>query len=270
MEVSLKVHNKFYPQNLISYYNRILIILKRTACFLTLSDILQLKLLNSFFYLNSSCPEFGFQLKSLQLSVLSATEVTEENFIEVYKKLTGLEIDYYEIFQPQTKICNLIKNSYGKTGFNDWEVIDGGDGWGVEDFFTYRSFKKVFASSYGWCILKTTINIEDFDFHPNINYHLAVGSPVARRWDCASEAILSVEVIGRDGKIESKNIECTPQEGGTDSQCLWGWMGLHMKVGSGAKAITVEFHGKDSRFWAGRYGARFGYCYAFIVSGRVE
>lgn len=266
MELGPVIIQRFYTEDVKKKYFRMILVFKRLADYLTCAEIHNLKTLNSFFHSHMSTPEFVHPLVYRILSILSATKVTEENCTDVYTKLTGQAANLHKVTQNILNYKNLIKNPVGKYQFNHWTVSHGGDGWAVENFLTYPPFKSVYAASYGWGALRATIDLTTLNLNPEINYYFVVGSPVARRWDCESEAKLSIHVLSTNVMIEKKEVYYKPEEGGTSSECIWHWIGLSTKINPEATTIVANFKGKDTRFWAGNYGPRFGYCYAFIVS----
>lgn len=269
MEIQQDMLRKFYTEEEKKKYDRILLVLKRLGDFLTLEEIINLKALNSYFHSHMNSPEFVYPLIYRILSILSATKVTEENCLEVFTRLTGLSANLKEVTQNMVNFKNLITNPYRKFDFKDWEVLHKGDGLAVEDISTYPPFKKIYAASNALGALKTTIDLASLNLNPQKNYYLAVGSPVARRLDCPIEAELSIEynyVLYDRVITEIKKVYYQPEELETSSKCEWHWIGLSLKIDFKATTITVQFRGHNLDYWAGNFGPRFGYYYAFIVS----
>lgn len=201
----------------------------------------------------------------LKLQDFFIDKLTQENLFREFEKLTGLKIESGEKLYKKVKhIKNLLQNPSGELKFEHWTCENAGQGWEIEDFGCYKSNQTIFASSFEWCSLTQSVIIPS----NNDTQILIVGSPVARRMDAESEAKINLEVTTSSGSSESVevSIDC-PYGEPVDFVCPFELLTtkLELKPGSDYTA-KVKFSGKDKPYWGGHYGARFGYCFAFLVN----
>ena len=120
-------------------------IVKKSFNFLTFREIWKISYINKHIYhyfINSDAI-----LKLLENHIHQ--KVSQGNYKEIVYKLTGIKINSTSQIPKLFKFAtNLIKNPYGKYGFNDWIKVDGGNGWAIENGNTYNNLPSCFVSSY--------------------------------------------------------------------------------------------------------------------------
>jgi hypothetical protein len=240
----------------------LLLILKRTSQFLSSPDLTNILSLNHFFHSHLQNMEVmsGFIFSFLTFRTNIPTN--SENFSEVFQKFSGISTtSLTEIFEILKKSKNLIKNPYGKEGLQHWIVDNGGHGWAVEDFTVYRNLNRVFVSSFNWGSLTQRIDLNGL-VRSDMKCTLIVGSPVCRRFDCESMAKLKIKILaGNNTREQTQSIELDEYFESNP----WFLIINQIELNADDEVAVLEFSGKDKKFWAGHYGARFGYCFAYII-----
>ena len=236
-----------------------MIALRKCTEFFTLNELWEIAYLNKFFYrhfMNIEVSSFvGLQLVEKHCHQTA----TQDNFKQIIHDLTGITIESISQIPAVFKYAtNLIKNPYGKYGYDGWDKGNRGQGWNIESSLTYNNFPSCFASSYEWGSLSITIELPKY----SSKRKLFVGSPVARRRDCGSTAKLEVQIKDSNEQMKKHNIEVIPNfhEGNK-----YELMSICIDLEEDDLLAKVIFSGKDHNWWSGYYGARFGYCFAKIL-----
>lgn len=226
--------------------------------FLTLSELKEILVLNKTINRKFFDTQIYYHICCLKLQYTSINYLNRENIIEHFIDLTGLRINNCkEMFKCLKNTFNMIKNPYGAEGFNDWGVIHGGDQTLVENWGGFKDHKTVFATSYRWGTLRQSIKI------PSGNKRILIVGPICnRRWDCGSVAKVYLRVNGKSTEIE----ETMLSYGQVGNVFAWRLMKIITDIDCYEQVADVEFRGKDTQFWAGTYGARFGHCFAMTVN----
>ncbi|CAG9315696.1 unnamed protein product [Blepharisma stoltei] len=262
----------------------LIVIFRRASEFLEISDSLNLLCLNHYFLNHLPNQEF---YAYLSVSIAKIIADISASSTDVKTKLSAfLEWQPFnsceDLFNCIKYSNNLIKNPCGSQRFDHWERIDGGNGWSIENWGCYKDNKTVFVSSYGWSTLNQTIDLPE----SNKKRFLLLGAYIARRVDCGAD--IKIEVIFYDydhNRLDSWHIEENdiPGTGVIQSYSQLTSLNdfahpsdsfgdlypykhykLRVNIKPGKKYAIVSFSGKDTKWWAGHYGARFGYCYARI------
>ena len=241
-------------------------VFRKVSSFLETNEIYTLARLNKYFHLHFMNSETNYYISTRKLSEILFQDITEDNYKVLLKSIAGIEVSSLsETIEYLRFACNLLKNPYGGQGFTDWEVSNGGNGWSIEDWGTFDSKPVCFVSSYAWGTLKQIIELPRLG---EVNRKLFVGCPVKRRFDCGGTAKLTVKLDSDRGEEITKEVEaeCREQESEDPGQRFpWDLMSISVDVDDSMRRASISFAGKDSNFWAGHYGPRFGYCFARIL-----
>ena len=244
-------------------YNKLLIVFKRSAKFLTNSDLVSILSLNHFFQSHLSTPEFLASTLFQFLSFVTNKPVSYENIFQVFEEFSGIKSNnIMHILSCLRNSRNLIQNPCGASKFKHWTVHNGGHDWIIEDWQVYKSMKTVFVSSCNWGSLIQKINLAGL-IKTGKSYVLVAGSPVSRRWDCGARAEFYIKVNSKRGK--AKEVFSKINDLRYDENDRWVVLKERVLVGIDDESVEIKFRGKDLNWWAGNYGARFGYCYAFLL-----
>mmetsp|Transcript_13494 Transcript_13494/g.25397 ORF Transcript_13494/g.25397 Transcript_13494/m.25397 type:complete len:166 (+) Transcript_13494:414-911(+) len=151
---------------------------------------------------------------------------------------------------------NLLKNPYGSQGFASWTRFDNGcPGWAVETQGTLDENSHVFVCSYSWSSLLQSVPVD-----PSRTWQGTCYTYIARRNDCGAVAQLQVHIVNTYTgiqQIQTAEVVC-PTDPGKGGYCKFVKLELKFKVPKGTIAIVVTIRGKDTQYWGGYFGARFG------------
>jgi hypothetical protein len=200
---------------------------------------------------------------SLQkLVYLSPKDINPDNLVEEFETLAKIRPQSIEgLFYTVKNSFNLLSNPSGASGFNNWTVSNESGSIVIESFGTFKDKETVFATSFGWGTLEQLINVPVGRTSERV---LVVGAMCARRKDCGSKAIVELEVNG-----EVLRTEATLQNTGENAQISdWQMLRVVKKIGGAAEVAKIRVKGKDEKYWAGNYGARIGYCFAYCFELR--
>ena len=244
-------------------YNKLLIVFKRSAKFLTNSDLVSILSLNHFFQSHLSTPEFLASTIFQFLSFVTNQPVSHINIFLVFEEFSGIRSNsMMHILSCLRNSRNLIQNPCGTSKFKHWTVHNAGHDWIIEDWQVYKSMKTVFVSSCDWGSLIQNINLAGL-IKKGKSYVLVAGSPVSRRSDCGARAELFIKVISKSG--EAREVLREIKFLRLNENDPWVVIKERVLVGIDDESVEIKFRGKDLNWWAGNYGARFGYCYAFLL-----
>ncbi|XP_013866371.1 F-box only protein 6 [Austrofundulus limnaeus] len=159
---------------------------------------------------------------------------------------------------------NLLKNPRGEDEFRGWTILqNGGDRWKIEEpmeAHPNEAVRKNFVTSYGMCMKSQTVDLEKEGYNPDfMDYFqppIRISDWYAPRWDCASEYMMTVQLLDHKNKVLQ---EFTPE---TVYFPQWNDQQWHQLIhvfknyGPGVRFIKFSHGGKDTQFWAGWYGIR--------------
>ena len=241
-------------------------VFRKVSVFLSPHEIYLLSILNRHFHAHFINSETQYYINLRKFSEILFQDLTEENFQRVVQTITGIHVSSISgCLDSCRPSSNLIQNPFGMNNFAHWEVSNGGDGWAVEHSWTFQNRPTCFVSSYRWGTLTQVIALPRLGA---VKRKLFAGCPIRRRFDCGGSAKLIVKLV-RDGGEETINeveVECRELEGEDPEQRFpWDLMSICVDVDDQVGSARISFAGKDSRFWAGHYGPRFGYCFARIL-----
>ncbi|OMJ84649.1 hypothetical protein SteCoe_14166 [Stentor coeruleus] len=246
-----------------------LFIFKRASEFLNPKEIGNLLCLSKSHYEHLKHSEVCLYLLINFLSTLFQRKVTSETYISDFEEYSGIKLSSIVEIPRICYVQNLIKNPNGALGFDHWEKEDDGDGWCIENYFTFNNSKTIFVGSYEECSLSVNIELSPFTGLKLFGRKakLVVGSPVKRRWDCGNT--VSLKVIIENNLNESRKSEKTVvpkyfEQVEREFSCPWELLGINMELEQNDTIAKICFYGKDEKWWAGNYGPRLGYCFARV------
>jgi hypothetical protein len=149
---------------------------------------------------------------------------------------------------------NLIKNPSCEENFDHWEVEQGGSGMSFELENAYKDRKTAVCTSYAWCSLTQTIELDK-----GCKRRIVAGVVANRRVDCGGFIKVSLSADERDKEIEKKMPDRNPD----DKWFEWTIFTLKEDLNEEKHRIKVCYRGKDANNWNGHYGTRFGYCFVY-------
>lgn len=230
----------------------------RAAEFLSPRESLSLLTLNSFFKSHLETPSWKREIVLSQLSLRTHSRISDEDYQAVLESEFGvLASDYATAYQKLKKSFNFLKNPYGAEGFNYWS-IDTKRGWAIETFGTYGGRSHVFVGTYYWCELTQTVKVENSHERTAVAFAF-----IARRWDCGAVGELKATTFQKRGKRQVEHttgqVICSPSTTEDCSSLTWTKIKLNFPVPQYTTSISVTIRSKDTQYWAGNYGCRFGY-----------
>ncbi|CAG9309887.1 unnamed protein product [Blepharisma stoltei] len=259
--------------------NSIILIFRRSAEFLSISDTLNLLSLNKAFKSELPNDEWFRRLCLLILSDIFNDQIIDDNnSFSLLSELLGCSFtNFRDIYSSIKHSYNLIKNPCGEFGFNYWNSYSGP--WIIENSGCWSNKKSTYVSGAFWCHLTQIVEFPE-NSRPKL---LVIGSPIRRKDVNGGEARLEVELI-KEGNNKEKNVKKSrlfpawkreqnkrsisikPPLTEPDSQglCNWGQLIMKIKLNKNYKKASISFYGKDEKYWKGAFGTRFGYCYARI------
>lgn len=163
-------------------------------------------------------------------------------------------------FMPQ----NLLSNTGAEQGIGEgqgWQLKSGGDSWAVgqlDDDTTVEQLggcQRFFISSYSWCTKRQTVSLVE----KGLSAAFLDSSPPIRasewfcaRTDCGSVYHLTVKLLDGEGAVLAKWTTGTKE-----AKTHWTQEEhVFRNYPPGVRAVSFKTKGKDSKFWAGHYGAR--------------
>ena len=263
MEISKSTHQiQEIPESDLFRYHKLNLIFKRSAGFLSSSDLAALLSLNHFFHSHLFTPEFLAPLIFHFLSFVSNKPVTYKNIIQVFEDFSGIRPNSIShILSCLRNTYNLIQNPCGALEFKHWEVTNIYDDWIIEDCYVYKNMKTVFVSPFKWGDLTQTFNLTKM-IKERKNYILVAGCPVSRRWDCGAKARINIKVKSKNDEV--REVFCDIDVMEFNENDPWTIIKEKVSVGIDDESAEIQFCVQDKNWWDGNYGARFGYCYAFL------
>jgi hypothetical protein len=222
--------------------------------YLPLNDALNLLCLNTYFYEHLPNSLFKRIIVQQAIPILFDNEQHQESLDQILSSLNLTGRSYDLIYESLRSAKNLVKNPYGARGFENWSRHNGGNGWAIENWGTYRGRSHAFVSSFNWGELHQRIQLPG-----NKNRFLVAKSMIARRWDCGGKGQIVVE-FDNSTKLSSDTLICPYDERDTGTSIEYGWVAISVKckVPDEVKSVNLILRGSDTQFWAGHYGARFG------------
>ncbi|XP_062454294.1 F-box only protein 27-like [Rhea pennata] len=159
---------------------------------------------------------------------------------------------------------NLLRNPCGTENFAHWWVQNGGDGWAIEENrrpLPGAPAQTCFVSSFDWCSKSQLVDLlaeglweELLDaWQPEIHVSDWWGS----REDCGCEYSLRVRLLAADRRSVLATFEARPEPVQQwNDQRYQQVSHVFRRYGPGVRYVHFRHRGKDTQFWAGRYGAR--------------
>ncbi|XP_050404585.1 F-box only protein 44 [Patella vulgata] len=181
---------------------------------------------------------------------------------------------YKELYFNETYGQNLIKNCCATEKFEHWTIDkDGGDGFHVEvsprgaSPIPPKAFEesgepiiKNWVTSYQWCKKSQVVNLMESDFAVLMDMYqpdILVSVWLCGRFDCGSEYKLKIQLLDKSKSVIDEHMIHEDIPSGRK------WKKLAFPIsqyGKGVRYLRWSHSGKDTRFWAGRYGAKFTLC----------
>jgi hypothetical protein len=230
-------------------------VFQMASSYLTLHEALQLLSLNKYFH--DHLPNSLYKRIIVEHSLATIFYNESEGVISTDQicKMIGWEDKSYDLVYESIKSAqNLVKNPYGAEGFENWSRFDGGDGWAIQNWGTYKDKSTAFVSSYLWGKLVQNIQL------PSFSHRLVLAKAmIARRWDCGALGQIIIK-FDNGTKFKSETVECPLDSRDTEEGICHAWIPLiiRVKVPDDVKSVDLILKGKDMDFWSGHYGARFG------------
>ncbi|KAL1021018.1 hypothetical protein UPYG_G00007650 [Umbra pygmaea] len=159
---------------------------------------------------------------------------------------------------------NLLKNPIADDKFNGWDLIEnGGDKWGIGSVrvpLPDNTVQHCFVTSYGPCNKCQLIHLEKEGYSPafmdDVQPDIVISDWYVPRSDCGAIYQICVQLLNQEKKtIEKFNPPPVVFQYGTVEQ--WNQMTHVFKnYGRGVRYIGFVHGGRDTQYWAGRYGIR--------------
>jgi hypothetical protein len=237
-------------------YRRLSLVLVWAAEYLTVKEAMRLLALNSYLKEHLVTSSWRREIVLGQLRTVLTQEVHEDNYSQLLLTEFGITANRFEeAYEKLRSTVNLIANPFGAEGFSHWtQTVSGGNGWAIETDGTYLTKPTVFVSSYEWCELT-----QDVPVKVTTPLTACLSSWIARRHDCGAVGQLKAEFTSASRKRQFKTDETPCSEERTSGLAnAWTRLSLTFEVPRGAKRIRVTLRGKDTKWWRGHYGCRFG------------
>ena len=133
-------------------------VFRKITPFLDLYEIYILSQLNKYFHAYFINSEIKYHINLKKLSQIVVQDLTEGNFKTILNAKTGINVSSLsEAIDSCRFASNILKNSCGSNGLDNWIVPDGGGGWTVENSWTFQNNLTCFVASNGYGDLKQTI-----------------------------------------------------------------------------------------------------------------
>lgn len=147
--------------------------------------------------------------------------------------------------------ANLVFNPSGARGLLGWTSLSG-MGWNVErSGFPFLTHQTNFVSSYSWCVMAQAVDLALFVRHP-ADVFVEVSARYLARTDCPSVFKL------RAGLLDDHYVQLASYTSDelTAPADYWDRVRHIFQPTAQARYVVIEISGKDSRFWAGRFGSK--------------
>ncbi|KAM3911784.1 F-box only protein 27 isoform 2-T2 [Leptodactylus fuscus] len=159
---------------------------------------------------------------------------------------------------------NLLRNPCGAEKLNHWSVVNGGDGWRVEDNHSMLEVAEIqtcFVSSFQWCKKSQVIDLVQeglwehvLDVHQPV---ICISDWFAGRNDCGCVYQIKVQLLAADKKSVIKEFSRAPEPiPQWNDTCYHQVYYEFRNYGPGVRYVKFTHGGKDTQFWKGWYGAR--------------
>lgn len=235
-------------------------IIKNVGVFLDLDELAELRVLNKQIGNEFLTEELYAHICCLRLKFTSPNKLIPSMIKNHFADITGYYCaSFEELFNIIIKSKNLVKNSAFDEDFNQWNVIQGGNGPEIgKDEIFFKGKKNLLKTSFRWSGVSQCITL------PEMNNRTIVGGAIAAsRVDCGSEFSLKLSV----GEGEKSTQIRLPDNKPGLSLCEWNLISQKLSVQDDATEAKIELLGKDTKFWAGVYGAQI--VYAFVYSFKI-
>ncbi|KAM9323936.1 F-box only protein 27-like [Gastrophryne carolinensis] len=183
---------------------------------------------------------------------------------EILRAALCPDLSWQKVYIKKPFSRNLLRNPCGKEGLRHWEVLNGGDGWAVENNYSTvegAENQTCFVSSYHWCKKEQMISLlregmwEHFlDIHQPI---ICISDWYAGRNDCGCIYELKVQLLADDRQtvIQEHAVNPSPIPQWNDAQYHQVYYEFS-RYGPGVRYVKFVHRGRDTQFWKGWYGAR--------------
>lgn len=153
---------------------------------------------------------------------------------------------------------NLLQNAGAEAGFDQWEVGNGGDSWGISTAYLFGA--KSFRSSYEWSSLSQTVDLqaagyasEFLDAQPPV-YVSAFAASTDQKLDFFK---LELEFLDAKGDVldtwSSGEIQAAAKE---QSPPAWSVaFAADQTCAKGTRKLRYRLEGKSGEYWQGQFGA---------------
>ncbi|XP_056098238.1 uncharacterized protein fbxo44.9 [Rhinichthys klamathensis goyatoka] len=159
---------------------------------------------------------------------------------------------------------NLLKNPRADDDLHGWEIVqNGGDRWAAEENrkpFPDDTVTKCFVTSYGLCLKRQLIDLTEEGysgaFMDQLQPPIKISDWYTPHSHCGSEYRICVVLLDEKKKPIStfQPYKVFLQQGDNYPWCQM--TRVFKDYGPGVRFISFTHGGKDTRFWAGRYGIR--------------
>jgi hypothetical protein len=232
-------------------------VIKRVLEFLSWHELREIFVLCKDIYKKIHCEEFYIQVCKEKLKYTIPNELTTENLIEEFNKLTGLRArSHLDMFNMMKETYNFIKNPDARNGFDNWTSSEGyGKIITIENnWFCFKDKPNIFCTSFESGFISQRFKIPMSRKPKRL---LIVGMLACRRHDCGSVATFKVN-INEESTTITRDLEefIAPK---------FELLVIKKEIGNEAIKVKVTCEGKDKNWWAGNYGARIGFCYAYVL-----
>lgn len=225
------------------------------SSYLTLHEALQLLCLNKYFHSHLPNSLYKRIIVEHALGTIFYNDPEEIDSTDQILEMIGCANKSYDsIYESIKSAQNLVKNPYGAEGFAHWTKFNGGNGWAIENWGTYKEKSNVFVSSFGWGKLVQNITL------PRLSHRFLVAKTmIARRWDCGAMGQLIVK-FDNGTEFKSEEMVCPYDSRDIGTRICRGWIPLivRVEVPDDVRSVDLILRGKDTQYWNGHYGARFG------------
>jgi len=162
---------------------------------------------------------------------------------------------------------NFITNPSGEHGLRGWRPFNQQMNWEVQqsELPVNDTTTTNFVSGYYWCIMGQSVPLHSLVRDPS-SVRIEVSAKFMGRTDCPS--IFRLEAIALDAqRQELARLQTATLESPVDA---WERACLILEPTRGVHEIIMVVYGKDSRFWAGRFGSKVAECSVRVLCSEEE
>ena len=165
---------------------------------------------------------------------------------------------------------NLIINPSGEDGLRGWLTHDSPHTrcrWTVEEMevpVDDNTTRTNYVSSYQWCSMYQKVPLHQYARDPSI-VRLEISAKIMARTDCPSFFRMQAIVLNNRGRTVHQT--STSQ---LDAPFIWEKVSLQIDPIPGAHEVIMVVHGKDARFWQGKFGSKVCHCSVRVLGTEEE